>query len=163
MSHTCLYSPAAERHRTLAGTVLVTGPHQWTVQVATENISIWELVDNSALRMYACLFIWTLEIFLQTKVTCWLDVRKSIRLVKIEWWGAGMVICLHGAGDFVLTWLSVCKVQKISIWSSWWHCHLIISWFIKIQNGLTFLVSSYQVVVEKRLSNGGLSFVGWTC
>ena len=25
---------------------------------------------------------------------CWLDVKKRIRPVKIEWWGAGVVICL---------------------------------------------------------------------
>ena len=36
---------------------------------------------------------------------CWLDIRKCIRLVKIEWW--------------VLAWLSVCSnVQVICIWSS---------------------------------------------
>ena len=31
---------------------------------------------------------------------CWLGVKKSIRPVKIEWWGTGMVICLEcGAND----------------------------------------------------------------
>jgi len=46
--------------------------------------------------------------------------------------------------DDVLKWLSICsRVQMICIWSSWCHCHLIISCFIKIQNGLTFLVPAY--------------------
>jgi len=31
---------------------------------------------------------------------CWLGGRKSIRPVKTEWWGAGMVVCLErGAND----------------------------------------------------------------
>jgi len=51
----------------------------------------------------------------------------------------------QGAHDEVLVWLSVwSKVQVICIWSSCCHCHLIISYyFIKIQNGLTFLVLAY--------------------
>jgi len=41
--------------------------------------------------------------------------------------------------DEVLVLLSVCsKVQMICMWSSWCHCHPIISYFIKIQNGFTF-------------------------
>jgi len=43
----------------------------------------------------------------------------------------------------------------ISMWSSWCHCHPIISCFIKIQIGLTFLLA--QVVLEKRLLNWCLS------
>jgi len=34
-------------------------------------------------------------------------------------------------------------VQMICIWSSWCHCHPVISCFIKIENGLTFLVLAY--------------------
>jgi len=46
--------------------------------------------------------------------------------------------------DEVLAWLSVwSKVQVICIWSSWCHCHPVISCFIKIQNHLTFLVPAY--------------------
>jgi len=40
---------------------------------------------------------------------CSLGVRKSIRPVKIEWWGVDVVICLE-RGAFVC------------IWSSWCHC-----------------------------------------
>jgi len=47
--------------------------------------------------------------------------------------------------DDMLAWLSVwCEAQMIYIWSSWCHCHPIISCFIKIQIGLTFLVMAYQ-------------------
>jgi len=35
------------------------------------------------------------------------------------------------------------KVKMICIWSSWYHCHRIISCFIRIQIGLTFLVPAY--------------------
>ena len=30
---------------------------------------------------------------------CWLGVRKSIRPVKIEWWGVSVVICLERGAD----------------------------------------------------------------
>jgi len=47
--------------------------------------------------------------------------------------------------DAVLVWLSVCsEVQIICIWSSWCHCHTIISCFIKVQIGLIFLVPAYR-------------------
>ena len=56
-----------------------------------------------------------------------MGIRKSIRPVKNEWWDA-----------LVLSVWSL--VQMICIWFSWCHCHAIISCFIKIQIGLTFLV-----------------------
>jgi len=34
-------------------------------------------------------------------------------------------------------------VQVICIWSSWFHYHPIVSYFIKIQTGLTFLMPAY--------------------
>jgi len=30
---------------------------------------------------------------------CWLGIRKSIRPVKIEWWGIGVLICLEQGAD----------------------------------------------------------------
>ena len=67
---------------------------------------------------------------------CCLVIGKNIRPLKIEWWGAGMVVCLEqGADD--------------SIWSSSCHCHPVISWFIKIQTGLL----AYPGVPEKRPLN----------
>jgi len=58
---------------------------------------------------------------------CWLVVRKNNRLVKI-------------LSDKVLAWL----------WSSWCHCHPIISCLIKIQNAFTFLVLAYPRYHAKR-------------
>jgi len=75
---------------------------------------------------------------------CWLHVRKNMQPVKLS--------------HKVLAWLSVwSKVHMICIWSSWCHCHTVISYFIRIQIGLTFLLPSAQVVLEKRPLNGCLS------
>jgi len=115
------------------------------------------LFDN-CLLMYYCVptvsNVWCLSCSLPSVLwRCWMGVRKSIRPVKkqawssrdlslgletqflrswywtrksrvqvwqkINWWGAGMVICLWS------------EVQIIFIWSSWCHCHPIISCFIK--------------------------------
>jgi len=55
-----------------------------------------------------------------------------------------MVICLElGANDFH-------TVQLMP------YCRPVISCFVKIQNGLAFLVLAYPVVVEKKLLNGCL-------
>jgi len=68
---------------------------------------------------------------------CWLGVRRSIRPVK-------------RLTDEVLAWLSVwSEVQMICIWSSWCHCHPVISCFIKIQTGLPFRYCLTLVVLEK--------------
>ena len=46
--------------------------------------------------------------------------------------------------DKVLAWLSVwSKVQMICRWSVWCHCHSIVSCFMKIEIGWTFLVLTY--------------------
>ena len=60
----------------------------------------------------------------------------------------------------MLAWLSVCsKVQMICVWSSWCHCHPIISCFITIQSGLTFLLPAYPGFLEKR----PLNVYWWHC
>jgi len=52
--------------------------------------------------------------------------------------------------DEVLVWLFVRKeIQMISVWSTCCHCHSIISCFIKIQIGLTFLVPAYSGCLGK--------------
>jgi len=46
--------------------------------------------------------------------------------------------------DEVPEWISIwSEVQIICIWSSWCHCHLMISCFIKIQIGSPILVPAY--------------------
>jgi len=65
-----------------------------------------------------------------------LDGRKGIRPVKkLEWWGAGMVICLERGGDLH-------TAQLIPL-------PLTVSCFSKIQIGFTFLVPAHRVVQEK--------------
>jgi len=65
-------------------------------------------------------------------------------------WQQGHPACKNWLVSEVLAWLSVwSEVQMIFIWSSWCHCHLIISCFIKILNGLPFWCRLTQVVLEK--------------
>jgi len=64
------------------------------------------------------------------------------------------------SSDDGLAWLSVCsEVQMICIWSSWCHCHPIISCFIKIQIASTFLAPDYPVCPEKEAIKRALLFV----
>jgi len=60
---------------------------------------------------------------------CWLGGRKSIRPVKTEWWGAGVVVCLEQGADLHITQLMPLP--------------LTVSCFSKIQIGFTFLVPAY--------------------
>jgi len=55
-----------------------------------------------------------------------LGSRKGTRLVKTEWWGAGVVICLERSAD-----LHMAKLMPLP---------LTVSCFSKIQIGFTFLV-----------------------
>jgi len=60
----------------------------------------------------------------------------------------------------VLVWLSdFSDVEMTCIWSSWCHYQPIISCFIKMRNGLTFVVPVYpRLCWKKRPLNGCLSF-----
>jgi len=60
---------------------------------------------------------------------CWLGGRKSIRPVKTEWWGVGMVICLQQGAD-----LHTVQLMPLP---------LTVSCFSKIQIGFTFLVPAH--------------------
>ena len=55
--------------------------------------------------------------------------RKSIRPVKTEWWGAGVVICLERGAD-----LHMAQLMPLP---------LSVSCFTKIQIGFTFLVPAH--------------------
>ena len=46
--------------------------------------------------------------------------------------------------------LRTSKVQMICMWSSWRHCHAVISSFTKIHNDLTFLVLAYPACYRKQ-------------
>ena len=61
---------------------------------------------------------------------CWLGGRKGIRPVKkLEWWGAGVVICLERDAD-----LHMAQLMPLP---------LTVSCFSKIQIGFTFLVPAH--------------------
>jgi len=53
-------------------------------------------------------------------------------------------------------WHGICRqpAAMICMWSSWCHCHPVISCSSKIQNGLPFWCQLTQVVLEKRPLNG---------
>jgi len=50
-------------------------------------------------RPICCVCLFIAAILSSVLWHCWLDVRKSIRPVKIEWWGVGVVICLQQDAD----------------------------------------------------------------
>ena len=58
---------------------------------------------------------------------CWLGGRKGIR--PVEWWGAGMIICLERGAD-----LHMAQLMPLP---------LTVSCFSKIQTGFTFLVPAH--------------------
>jgi len=60
---------------------------------------------------------------------CWIGGRKGIRPVKIEWWGAGGVICLERGAD-----LHMALLMPLP---------LTVSCFSKIQIGFTLLVPAH--------------------
>jgi len=62
--------------------------------------------------------------------------RKGIRPVKLEWWGAGMVICLERDAD-----LHMAQLMPLQ---------LIASCFSKIQIGFSFLVPAHPGSPGKR-------------
>ena len=68
---------------------------------------------------------------------CWLGGRKGIRPVKkLEWWGAGMIICLERGAD-----LHMAHLMPLP---------LTVSCFSKIQIGFTFLVLAHPRSPRKR-------------
>ena len=76
---------------------------------------------------------------------CWLGSRKSIRPVKIQWWGVGVDISVWS------------EVQIVCLYASWCHCHpktLSSLASFKCRLVLPFWYQLTQVVLEKRPLNG---------
>jgi len=67
---------------------------------------------------------------------CWLGIRKGIRPVKTEWWGAGMVICLLWGAN-----LHTAQLMPLP---------LTVSCFSKIHIGFTFLVPAHPGSLGQR-------------
>jgi len=71
-------------------------------------------------------------------------IQESLQCFDTIGWALGRGSDRKKLSDEVLAWLPVwSEVQVICIWSSWCYCHSIISCFIKLQDGLTFLVLAY--------------------
>ena len=68
-------------------------------------------------------------LYMYCVLRCWLSDRKGIRSIKIERWGAGMVICLERGADLHMT-------QQIPL-------PLTVFCFSKMQIGFTFLVPAH--------------------
>jgi len=96
-----------------------------------------KLVLNLSTKLAGCIPRWYTCLNLPSVLWhCWLGIRKSIRPVKNEWWGTGVVICLEcGANDLHMVWLMPLPP--------------IVSCFSKIQNGLPFWCRLTQVAREK--------------
>jgi len=80
---------------------------------------------------------------------------QTVPVLEVVGWAAGRASGCKRLIGYLMAWLSVwSKVQMICIWSSWCHCHPIISCSSKMQNGLRLLCRLTQVVLEKRPLNG---------
>ena len=74
---------------------------------------------------------------------CWLGGRKGIQPVKkLEWWGAGVVICLERGADLHMV--------------SWCHCHSLSLASVKSRLVLPFWYRLTWVVPEKGPLNGSV-------
>jgi len=120
---------------------------QWTLSRTTvcmvtracrilhQSVEWWKILQItelcSATELVTCHRMYLLHIAFNALTLLVWHQEEHPTCKKIEWWGAGVVICLG-------------KVQMICIWSSWCYYHPIISCFIKIQIGLTFLLPAYQ-------------------
>jgi len=72
---------------------------------------------------------------------CWLDIRKSARPVKIEWWGAGVVICKDRGADYLhIVQLMPLHPKTLSSLASF-KCRLVLPFW-------------YRLTQEKRPLNG---------
>ena len=80
---------------------------------------------------------------------CWLGIRKSIWPVKIEWWDAGMVVCLQQSAK--CKWFAYGPAGATATQSS------LASFESRLV--LPFWCQLTQVVLEKRPLNECLSFL----
>jgi len=82
-------------------------------------------------------------------IYCIVSVSAFSALKLLVGWQEGHPACKNLSGE-VLAWLSVrSAMQMICIWSSWYHCHPIISCCSKIQYGLPFWCRPTRVVWKK--------------
>jgi len=96
--------------------------HMYSISYSVSFQQIFLMAKTNKILMRSCAF---------SALTLLVDQQEETSAYKIF-------------SDGVLAWLSVwSKVQMTGIWSSWCHCHPVISCLIKIQNGSVFLVPAY--------------------
>jgi len=101
--------------------------HFTTTDTTTDNLKKYKIDEEW--QYFGCFWhnYWMPSVLWR----CWLGIRKGIRPIKSGWWCTGMVICLERIAD------DLHMVQLMPL-------PLIISCFIKIRNGSTFLLLAYQ-------------------
>jgi len=85
-------------------------------------------------------------------LTLYISIIAFSALMLIAGWQERHLACKNFVVRYWHHYLSA-EVQMLCIWSSWCHCHPIISYSSKIQNGLPFWCRLTQVVLEKRPLN----------
>jgi len=135
--------------------VTTSSGNMWCSRLARTTLKwkTYRIIQTSASsHIMHCLYHYTLHLFNgPLSGTTWVNLQcfafSALTLfvghqeghsvcTKFVWRRAGMVICLS-------------EVQIICTWSSWCHCHPIISCFSKIQNGSAFLVPAYPACPGK--------------
>ena len=120
--------------------------------------SIWKVVNISRfltsqrfVRSTLCSWLICLRVVYMPSVLwhCWLDVRKSIRPVKIDWWGVDVVVCLEWGADLHMVQLMPLHPLTLSSLASF-KCRLVLPFWYRLT----------QVVLEKRPLNGCSSSSG---
>jgi len=115
-------------------TLAPTGKYDWTVCVQQQGGLMSNYLDH---------LLSLLPLLPSVIRHCWLCQEEHLACKKLS--------------EEVLAWLSVwSEVQTICIWSCWCHFYSITSCFVKIQIGLTFLMSAYPDCPGKK-------GVKWVC
>jgi len=143
--------------------------YPWPVLQLINALVTWSMFSLVSCLVHSHLMIvlrkWNIIVRRHRRKKLWTSKLKAgLKLLKITAtsttvsnWFTHICIFQHRvvlSGE-VLAWLSVwSKVQMVCIWSSWCHCHCIISCSSKIQNGLPFWCRLTQCVLEKRRLNG---------
>ena len=92
--------------------------------------------------------------FIKKNVFIWSDNIAFSVLTLLVGWQEEHSACTNWVVRYWRGYLSAVKCKMIRIWSSWCHCHPIISCCSKIHNGLHFWYRLTQAELEKRPLNG---------
>jgi len=135
----------------------------WAVKLCSNKIPQMFLTEGVGWSKLSCIMAIKLVV-VRCSSSYGLYGRCCLQCFDAVGWAAGRASGLWKLSGEVLAWLSVwSEVQMICIWSSWCHCHPIISCSSKIDNGLPFWCRLTHVVLEKRPLNGRSSSSCWWC